>query len=132
MDVVHSLAPTREDVNSVITGSTPLHWACFEGKTECVQQLLKLGASLDVEDRTGMVPAETCVFLAQRRKRVVLSVLARWQHDSEGGRQLCAQLVHRLRQRHPGVTGKIWQRILVDFGIGRRKLLLSLGDRRRA
>ncbi len=122
VDTIKSLAPTREDVNSTVTGSTPLNWACFEGKTECVTQLLQLGASLDVEDHTRMVPAETCVFLANKNKRKTLAILARAQHERRGGAHLFAEIVYRLQQRHPDMPSMAFQRIIIDFGLGRQKV----------
>eukprot|EP00750_Incisomonas_marina_P033701 INCI9931.1.p1 GENE.INCI9931.1~~INCI9931.1.p1 ORF type:complete len:275 (+),score=35.40 INCI9931.1:288-1112(+) len=126
-ELIHSLGVTREDINSTITGSSPLHWACFEGKIDCVKQLLRLGASLSVEDRMGMVPAETCAFLGNRNKRKVLALLAHEQYVQRASSRLYAEWVCRVRQRHQGLTSEIMRRIIVDFGLGRRQVELMHG-----
>ena len=125
-DTISELAPTPELVNSTISGSTPLHWACFEGKIECVKQLLKLGASLEVEDRAGLIPAETCIFLGKWNKRNILTLLAQ-EHRNAGLGQNCAarvyaELVYKLNKRFEGVTHANLERIVVDFTIGRHDI----------
>jgi hypothetical protein len=122
LDTIHSLAPSAADVNSTITGGAPLHWACFEGKTECVRQLLKLGASLDVEDRTGMVPAETCVFLGSHNKKSIMKLLARTLRERQGVTRSCAEIVYRLHERHEGVSYASLQRVFLDMLVGRASL----------
>ncbi len=39
-------------------GCTPLHYLCAYGKVELVQQLIKLGARLDVKDKLGRTPLD--------------------------------------------------------------------------
>jgi len=119
LEVLSQLVQTKEDIDNSITGATALHWACFEGKVECVQQLLSLGASLDVEDRTGMVPAETCAFLGNLNKRKVLGALAEEQHRRRKEALNWTQVVEGMHQCHDALSYSVLEHIIVDYMVGR-------------
>ena len=118
-DTIHRLAITEDDINSTVTGASPLHWACFEGKVDAVKQLLKLGAEIGHEDQTGMTPGETCVYLGSHHKRAILNVLARKQLEHRRCGKLLAHFVHHVHSQNGGVTLRNLNRIIIDFCIGR-------------
>jgi hypothetical protein len=55
--VYNLIVAMRPNVNVVNSdGDTPLHVACLHGKVDCLNELFKLGAEVDMQNNKGMTP----------------------------------------------------------------------------
>src|SRR4051812_6287827 len=47
------------------SGTRPLHWAAFAGKTEVIKFLLERGAAIDPADYSGSTPLHYAVYMGE-------------------------------------------------------------------